>query len=586
MTGQGSGDRVEAGGPAARPALRRPIGIEAESILTQPPVVIAARAAVMSLVTALALMADAGGAGFRVSLGFLAVLGATYLMTAAALWRGRQGHWRTILLSGFVLDIPLTTAIVHLTGGIESQFTILYLFLVLTGGMVLAGRVGLILGGASAGAYALLLAAERLGFLAPVGFGGATARAVRLDDGSDLARIALYLVVLPAMGVLAGAAGRLLGDRVRALETMHRDLTRARLDTAFVLSQLGSGLLSLDDDGRILHFNRAAGEILDLAPEHVVGEPLSAIAPGAEAFVTWIEQARRGGAALTRQMVEITTQEGSLRPIGMTGSRVGRSGLVIVFQDLTAARREEAERVRQEKLATIGGLVAGVTHEIRNGIKPIAGSLYVLLAEPALKGPNRRLVEIAARECSRITSFVQSLLDYGRVTALVLEEVDLESLLQEVGELVQLAGEEKIAVKVVVFPAASGITALVDREPMKQVLVNLTRNALDAMGEAGGELRIELEHEDALAAPAAVIRIADSGPGIPPELVPRIFEPFFTTKPGGTGFGLAIAAGIVERHGGTLGLGRPRPGSTGAVFEIRLPERASLAHLDLTSAAA
>jgi signal transduction histidine kinase len=121
---------------------------------------------------------------------------------------------------------------------------------------------------------------------------------------------------------------------------------------------------------------------------------------------------------------------------------------------------------------------------------------------------------------------------------------------------------------------------------MKQVLVNLTRNALEAMGEGEGELRIELEHEDGPGAPAAVIRIADSGPGIPTELAGRIFEPFFTTKPGGTGFGLAIAAGIVERHGGTLGLGRKGRGATGAVFEIRLPERASLAHLDLTSAAA
>src|SRR6187431_538736 len=121
-------------GPAERPALRRPIGIEAERILTQPPVVIGARAAVMSLVTALALMVDAGGAGFRVSLGFLAVLGTTYLVSAAALWRGRRGDWRRILLTIFALDIPLTTAIVHLTGGIESQFAILYLFLVLTGG--------------------------------------------------------------------------------------------------------------------------------------------------------------------------------------------------------------------------------------------------------------------------------------------------------------------------------------------------------------------------------------------------------------------------------------------------------------------
>ncbi len=83
-----------------------------------------------------------------------------------------------------------------------------------------------------------------------------------------------------------------------------------------------------------------------------------------------------------------------------------------------------------------------------------------------------------------------------------------------------------------------------------------------------------------------MIRIVDSGPGIPSDIAGHIFDPFFTTKPGGTGFGLAIAAGIVERHGGTLGLGRVKAGGKGAVFEIRLPERASLLRRDGIDAAA
>ena len=568
--------------PATPP--RRSLGIEVEQILTQPPVVIGARAAVMSLVTALALIVDSGDAGLRVSLSFLAVLGISYLTTAIALWFGRRALNRRLLFTVFLLDIPLTAAIVHLTGGIESQFVIFFLFLILTGGIVLAGRAGLCLGAASAAAYGLLLLLEHGGILPAVGYGGAAPRTVRLDHASDIALVALYLAVLPAIGALAGAAGKLLGDRVHALEAVQQDLARARLDTAFVLAQLGSGLLSLDDDGCILHFNRAAGEILAIDPVAVVGLPLVSLGEPARPFIDWIEKARRGEVELARQMVEVTTATGIPRPIGMTGSRVGQAGLIVVFQDLTGARREEAERVRQEKLATIGGLVTGITHEIRNGIKPIAGSLDVLLAEPAVKGPNRRLVEIASRECTRITRFVQALLDYGRVTPLVIEEVDIESLLEEVGELARLAAGERVEVKVVVYPAASGLQALIDHEPMKQVLVNLTGNAIEAMGEAGGSLRIELEHEDP-PSPAAVIRIVDTGPGIAADIAGHIFDPFFTTKPGGTGFGLAIAAGIVERHGGTLGLGRVRPGGKGAVFEIRLPERASLLRDGIEAAA-
>ena len=150
------------------------------------------------------------------------------------------------------------------------------------------------LGGASAAAYALLLAAEHQGWLAPIGFGGAIARPLELDDGCELTRVGLYLVVLPAVGAPGRSVGHLLGDRVQALEEMHRDLARARLDTAFVLSQLGSGLLSLDDDGRILHFNRAAGEILDRDPDRVIGEPIAHHRPRRRG-VRGLDRARAAG---------------------------------------------------------------------------------------------------------------------------------------------------------------------------------------------------------------------------------------------------------------------------------------------------
>jgi len=105
------------------------------------------------------------------------------------------------------------------------------------------------------------------------------------------------------------------------------------------------------------------------------------------------------------------------------------------------------------------------------------------------------------------------------------------------------------------------------------------------MAPAGGELRFTLSREPLAAATgveAAVIRVLDSGPGIPDDIADRIFEPFFTTKPGGTGFGLAIAAGIVERHGGSLDIKRDAA-RAGAVFEIRLPERAAFARPDLAA---
>jgi PAS domain S-box-containing protein len=450
--------------------------------------------------------------------------------------------------------------------------------------MVLAGSGGTVVGTAASGAYSLLLALETAGHISAVGYAGAEPRVFGGHGAADATQVGLYVIMFVGVGVFAGAAGRILHERVTALELANRRLARARLDTTFVLTQLGSGLLSLDEDGRILHFNRAAGEILGFDPATVIGQPLAALGPGAQRFIAWIEEARHGSAPLMRQSVEITTPSGQELPIGMSGSRVGHAGLIVVFQDLTLARREEADRARKEKLAAIGGLVGGITHEIRNGIRPIAGSLDVLKQEPAIVGQNRRLLEIAVRECNRVGRFIQALLDYGRVTPLVLEPVDLKALVVEVEELVRIEAG-KVRVQVQVDPAAEGLEGLIDREQMKQVLLNLAQNALEAMAPAGGDLQFTLSREPLPAATggqAAVIRVIDSGPGIPAEIAARIFEPFFTTKPGGTGFGLAIAAGIVERHGGSLEV-RPDLARRGATFEIRLPERASFEHPDLAA---
>ena len=560
--------------------MRVPRTVEPDILLTRPRALIMARAGVMTLATLFALAFDRGWPVDPMweiwisPLGFLTVLGLFYVTTGLALLAERRQAGRRLRLAIFLLDVPLVTALVHLTGGIESQFVVLYLFLILVGGLVLADRSGLVLGTASAGTYGLLLLAEATGWLAPVRYGGEEPRTLGAH-GADLARIGA-LAVLPVMGIVAGTCGRLLSERQTLLKAAAREIDRARLDTEFVLSQLGSGVLSLDGGNRILHFNRAAGEILGLDPMDVIGRPPQVLGPGAEGFISWIEAAKRGGAPLLRQAAEVVTADGRTVPLGMTGSRTGEQGLIVVFQDLTAALREEAERARKEKLAAIGGLVAGITHEMRNCVKPIAGSLDVLLQEPGFSGQERRLIELAARECQRLGRFVQALLDYGRVTPLVLEPVDLGDLLNDVGELTRVAAGEEVVVTVEVSREAVGVIALIDREPLKQVLLNLAQNALEAMAGGKGRLRLAL---DCIGMPQerhAVLRVIDSGPGVPEELRDRIFEPFFTTKPGGTGFGLAIAAGIVERHGGTIELGSS-PAGSGACFEVHLPELSGLA---------
>ncbi|MGD8394121.1 MAG: ATP-binding protein [Candidatus Eiseniibacteriota bacterium] len=599
------GDGVEAAAAADLDVITPVLGVAeppaTDQRLGHPGVWVAGRALLLTLVVLLAITFDHGGdyesgSGWPAPFGYLTALGLAYA-TSCAYFALRRWMVSTGALVVLALDVPIVTAIVHWTGGIESQFALVYLPLGLAAGVLRGVPAGFGIGVTAAIAYVAVLLAEAAGWLVPCGF-GATAGRVLEPGGTDILRLISVSLVIVSTGLLAGLLGRALAERSRALCTASRRLARAHLDTAYVIEHLGSGLLSIDADGVILHFNRAAGRILGVDPMVVIGKRVTEALPaGAATFIDWLERARQGGAPLVRQEIELRREDDSVVPLGMSGSRTdpvdGEGGdLIAIFQDLTRAREEEAERVRQERLAVIGGMAAGIAHEIRNCVKPVSGSLDVLVRELELDGANRRLMELAMRECARLGHFVQAMLDYGRVTPLVLEPVRLDELVAEVVETLDVLGSAVAPhqVELRIEPEARGVTAAGDREQLKQVLLNLAMNGLEAMESRPGTLTFGLATEDLEAAvarpteaglaPAAagptprvtLLTVSDTGPGMDAATAAQIFEPFFTTKRGGTGFGLAIAASIIERHGGEFTV-KTAPGQ-GSRFEIRLGQEA------------
>jgi signal transduction histidine kinase len=255
--------------------------------------------------------------------------------------------------------------------------------------------------------------------------------------------------------------------------------------------------------------------------------------------------------------------------------------------------------VRAEKLASVGRLAAGIAHEVGNPLAAIANFVELL---------RRRAVEpdiVAAveREASRIDVIVRSLLDYARPRDAKREPVDLGAVAARAVELLRSQGVLR-SVTVDVAPASGLPPVLGDASALEQVFVNLLLNAVDAAGE-GGRIAVvagvtRLGDPDAArrssdppdsvsAAPRAARRgsrhlegaadgslaveviVADSGSGVPAELVDRIFDPFFTTKPPGrgTGLGLAIVQRVVQDHGGRVDVAVAREG--GAAFAVTLP---------------
>jgi signal transduction histidine kinase len=222
--------------------------------------------------------------------------------------------------------------------------------------------------------------------------------------------------------------------------------------------------------------------------------------------------------------------------------------------------------MRAERLATIGTLASSLAHEVRNPLNSINLQLVLLsrrLARIAGGGPEEitGLVETARREISRLDSLVEEFLSLSRIDRLSLVEADPDEVVHEAVQLQEPVAKGK-GLTLEAHLAGNLRVLRMDREKIKQVLINLIRNAIEATPE-GGSIAVSTRQNEG----AFVIRVADTGVGIGPGI--DVFDFFTTTKRGGTGLGLPIARRIVEGHGGSLNY-ESEPGR-GSVFAVSLP---------------
>ena len=233
----------------------------------------------------------------------------------------------------------------------------------------------------------------------------------------------------------------------------------------------------------------------------------------------------------------------------------------LASQQLRAAQEQ---LVHTERLAALGEMSAKIAHEINNPLGIIKN--YILLVQKAV-GNNKEAkshTEILGQEIERIARIVKELLDFHRPRGLEFQEVDVAAVVNDVLLLMERQTESK---KIKLVKRYEPNCPYIEGSPenLKQVFMNIIINAADVMSE-GGTLDVGVSCKE----DEVVILFCDTGPGIPPEVIPRIFEPFFTTKePGkGTGLGLSVCYGIIKQHGGSISY---RNTDSGGCFEIRLP---------------
>ncbi len=222
------------------------------------------------------------------------------------------------------------------------------------------------------------------------------------------------------------------------------------------------------------------------------------------------------------------------------------------------------EKLRQnERLAAVGNTVSQIVHEIKNPLMIIGGFAQQLLKAQTLDAKGVQKLTIIAEEVSRLESLMAEMRDYSRPPTLKRQTGKIDTLLQEVFNLYTEALKEKHIV-LTLAPAEPLPAYNLDYQQLKQVLVNLVKNASEAM-PAGGAITMSVKRLP----PNLEITVADTGEGMPPDVAGNIFTPYFTTKSKGSGLGLAISRNIVRAHGGDIEV-ESQPGQ-GSVFTIKLP---------------
>jgi PAS domain S-box-containing protein len=498
--------------------------------------------------------------GWWVLSGALLTLG----LLSAALSLGarmRRGYGVQVYLH-LAADLALITGLALHTGGRESQFVMVYALVAITGGLLARIPGGLF---AAAGSCLAIVALPQLGVW--------TGIPSPEGAGSTLPGAVLLYPFLVIVGILAGVLGERVQRTREDLEQTARELDRVRLDNDAILRHLTSGVLTVDAEGQVAYLNPAAEQMLGVRTAALRGRPLREGLPERLAPLRDLVEdscVKRRPRARAELMMR-TTHDQAL-PVGISTSLLTHgetlTGVVAVFQDLTEVREMERRVRRNETLAEVGALAAGIAHELRNGLKPISGSVEYFQRELRLEGEAAELMGLITRECNRLNRFVTDLLAYSRERDLALESMDLGEMLTELCQVVDLDARKRpgVVVRRELGPGSRSVRA--DREQLRQVWLNLAANALEAMADRGTlTVRWRDRGRDQVA-----VEFEDDGPGIAAADLPRVGQPFFTTKEGGTGLGVAIAQRIVERHGGSL------------VFES-MPGRGTIARVTLPAAA-
>jgi len=362
-------------------------------------------------------------------------------------------------------------------------------------------------------------------------------------------------------------------DDVTEQRRLSEEVRRAERHLASVVDSANDLVVSMDAEGRILTWNRAAGQTSGFNSEEVRGRHLFDLCVGEyqQIMESWLAQLAKGQFTKKSMEINLKTKGGREVPISWACSRMldderRIAGLVAVGRDLTERKRLEAQLIRSAKLTSLGVMAGGIAHEIRNPLAISSSAAQLLLENP---DDGKLRAEAAERIYSgihRASYIIENLLKFARPPEERAVPVDIDVAIEETLSL--LANQLRVQrIELRKDFASNVLPAIGNTSLIQQVFSNIILNACNAMPDGGSLTIITRMNPDN----QVEIAFADTGCGIPEEDLTKTFDPFFTTMPvgKGTGLGLSISYSIIKQHQGTIDV-ESKVG-VGTTFTIKLP---------------
>jgi len=361
--------------------------------------------------------------------------------------------------------------------------------------------------------------------------------------------------------LLIGFAGVVTLFLAQAYRSARTSFSRVKAFSDNLVENMPMGLIAIDPEERIASFNQTAESMLGISADQTIGKGLSEILP--PSFRDFFYHLKAKSEPINREL-DTVLGNGKDLPLEVIGTALtdedgAALGWVILFRDLTEIQHLKREILRSQRLASIGSLAAGVAHEIRNPLSSIKGFATYFKERYRDTPKDHQTAEIMIQEVERLDRVIGQLMEFARPMSIQEKRTHLDALIRHSLKMVEGdAAQKGITLNFKNDPHIE--TATVDPDRLKQVLLNLYLNAIEAMdGEGVVTVTLSRTGRDN----GIQITVSDTGPGIRQEDLPHLFDPYFTTKSSGTGLGLAIVHKIIESHNGEIQIkSRPGEGTT------------------------